>query len=59
MYGENMIIQNPGEKPVMTGEWIEVDSMGNRFPDSKQITITPDDGHLPPTQKPGRKWKKL
>ncbi|MBA2853960.1 hypothetical protein HNP89_001938 [Methanococcus maripaludis] len=54
-----MTIQNPGEKPAMIGEWIEVDSNGNILPDSKQITITPDDRHLPPTQKPGRKWKKL
>ncbi|MBA2858710.1 hypothetical protein HNP93_001411 [Methanococcus maripaludis] len=54
-----MIIQNPGEKPAMIGEWIEVDSNGNILPDSKQVTITPDDGHLPPTQKPGRKWRKL
>ncbi|BAP60951.1 hypothetical protein MMKA1_08340 [Methanococcus maripaludis KA1] len=54
-----MALQKPGEKPNKNGEYKEVGPRGGQISNARQVTITPDDGHLPPTQKSGRKWDKI
>jgi hypothetical protein len=49
--------QKPGEEPRQPGRYTEVGPRGGQVPDPRRINITPDDGHLPPTQKPGRRWE--
>jgi hypothetical protein len=49
--------QKPGETPSGPGKYEEVGPQGGKPPKQMEIEITPDDGHMPPTQKPGRKWK--
>lgn len=52
-------LQKPGEIPAKPGEYAEVGERGGQVPDPRQVTIEPDDKPLPPTQKPGRKWKRV
>ena len=49
----------PGETPSGTGKFKETGPKGGNVYNPKIITITPDDGHMPPTQKPNRKWKPI
>jgi hypothetical protein len=49
----------PGQKPPSAGEYLEVGPRGGKISDAHQVTITPDDGHLPPTSEKGNNWKKL
>ena len=51
--------QKPGEKPVRPGEYRETGPQGGKVTDPKQVTIEPGDPKLPPTSKPGRKWKRI
>lgn len=53
-----MILQKPGEKPQKPGKYDEVGPRGGKVPNARTMTMTPDDGKVPPTQKPGRMWKK-
>ncbi len=48
--------QKPGEKPARTGPYTETGPRGGEVSNPRRVTITPDDGHLPPTQKPDRTW---
>lgn len=48
--------QKPGEKPQKPGPYHETGPQGGKVSDPRRITITPDDGHLPPTKKPDRTW---
>ena len=52
-------LQKPGEKPNRPGEYIETGPLGGAIPNPRQITIEPGDNRLPPTQRPGRRWKPL
>ena len=52
-----MATQKPGEKPNRPGEYEEVSPRGRRVPKPRRVTIGPGDT-LPPTQNPGRKWKR-
>ncbi len=49
--------QKPGEKPSGPGPYKEIGPRKGDVPNPREIEITPDDGHMPPTQKPKRKWK--
>ena len=51
-------LQKPGEKPTKPGEYKERGPQGGKVPDARQVTMEPGDKPLPPTQKPGRKWKR-
>jgi len=51
--------QKPGEKPARPGEYIERGRDGGSVPNPRQVTIEPRDDRLPPTQKPGRTWKRV
>ncbi|MCQ3804574.1 MAG: YjzC family protein [Acidimicrobiia bacterium] len=53
-----MATQKPGEKPHRPGEYLEVGPRGGKVPDPRQVTIEPGDSPLPPTQRPGRTWKR-
>ena len=48
--------QKPGEKPARTGPFHETGPRGGQVPNPREVQITPDDGHLPPTRKPDRTW---
>lgn len=48
--------QKPGEKPQKPGPYHETGPQGGKVSNPWRITITPDDGHLPPTKKPDRTW---
>jgi len=50
--------QKPGEKPNRPGEYVEKGGRGGKVPNPRQVTIEPGDDRLPPTQKPGRTWKR-
>nr|BDD45454.1 hypothetical protein 22 [bacterium] len=50
--------QKPGEKPAKPGTYVEKGPRGGEVPKPKTVHITPDDGHLPPTQEPNRTWKR-
>lgn len=54
-----MALQNPGETPARPGEYKEVGPLGGEVQKGKQVTIEPGDTKLPPTQEPGRKWKRI
>ena len=49
----------PGQKPPSSGEYLEVGPQGGKVSKPRQVSITPDDGHLPPTSKKGNNWRKL
>lgn len=51
--------QKPGEKPAKPGEYKEVGPRGGEVPGGRQVTIEGGDTPLPPTQEPGRKWKRV
>lgn len=50
--------QKPGEKPRSPGNYTESGPRGGKIPNPRKIRIEPGDNPLPPTQKPGRTWKK-
>ncbi len=50
--------QKPGEKPSRSGEYEERGPQGGKVSDPRKVTIEPGDSPLPPTQKPGRTWKR-
>lgn len=52
-------IQKPGEKPSGPGDYKEIGPQGGEVPNPRIVEITPDDCRMPPTQKPGRKWKPI
>ncbi|MCD4706136.1 MAG: YjzC family protein [Candidatus Sabulitectum sp.] len=54
-----MAMQKPGEKPAMSGEYLEVGPRGGQVPAPRQVSIEKGDTPLSPTQKPGRKWIKV
>ncbi len=58
--GENMAKQlfKPGEDNKPKGKYKEVGPQGGKVYKPRIVTIDPGD-RLPPTQKPGNKWKKL
>ena len=51
--------QKPGEKPDRPGEYIEIGPRGGQVPKPRIVTIEPADDRLPPTQQPGRKWRRI
>lgn len=51
------MMQKPGEKPAMPGEYEEVDSLGYKVYPAHRVTMEPGDDPLPPTREPGRYWK--
>ena len=53
-----MARQKPGEKPNRPGEYQEVGPRGGQVSKPRRVTIEPGDTPLPPTQKPGRTWKR-
>ena len=54
-----MATQKPGEKPDRPGEYEESGPRGGEVPNPRQVTIEDDDTPLPPTQEPGRTWRRL
>lgn len=52
-------LQKPGEKPTKPGEYVEVGPQGGKVTNPNQVTIEPNDTKLPPTQEPGRHWKRV
>ena len=52
-------LQKPGETPERSGEYIERGPRGGQIPDPRQVTIEPEDPRMPPTQEPGRTWKRI
>ena len=52
-------LQKPGEDPSRPGEYKEVGPQGGEVPKARKVTIEPGDKPLPPTQKKGRKWKRV
>lgn len=48
--------QKPGETPNRTGPHHETGPRGGQVRNPRVVRITPDDGHMPPTQKPNRTW---
>lgn len=53
-----MASQKPGEKPNQPGEYKEVGPREGNVPNPREVTIEPGDNPLPPTQEPGRRWKR-
>ena len=51
-------LQKPGEKPHRPGEYEETGPRGGKVPSPRVVTIEPSDDRLPPTQRPGRRWKR-
>lgn len=51
--------QKPGDTPGRPGEYIEVGPRGGVVPNPRQVTIEPGDAPLPPTQEPGRGWRRI
>lgn len=51
--------QKPGEKPNRSGEYQERGPRGGQIPNPREVTIEPNDAPLPPTQQPGRTWKRI
>jgi len=51
-------LYKPGTDNVPPGEYLEVGPRGGSVPNARQVTIDRGD-RLPPTQEPGRMWKKL
>ena len=51
--------QKPGEKPDLSGEYIECGPRGGEIPHPRQVTIEPGDEKLPPTQKENRTWVRI
>tara|TARA_R110000850_G_scaffold142571_2_gene264605 strand:+ start:281 stop:484 length:204 start_codon:yes stop_codon:yes gene_type:complete len=49
----------PGQKPPSPGEYLEVGPQGGKVSKARQVTMTGDDGHLPPTSEKGNNWRKL
>jgi len=49
--------QKPGEKPEKPGQYIETGPRGGAVPNPRVVNIEPGDSPLPPTQKPGNRWK--
>ncbi len=54
-----MSIQKPGEKPNRPGEYREVGPGGRPVRNPREITIEPRDPRMPPTQQPGRRWRRI
>ncbi len=52
-------LQKPGENPYKSGEYKETGPKGGELHDPRQVTIEHGDTPLPPTQEPGRKWKRI
>lgn len=50
-------IYKPGEDNKPSGHYTEVGPKGGSVPKPKNVHIDPGD-RLPPTSKPGNKWKK-
>jgi hypothetical protein len=47
----------PGEKPGRPGEYQVVGPRGGKV-DTPAVTIEGNEGHMPPTPKPGQKWER-
>nr|WP_288554127.1 YjzC family protein [uncultured Levyella sp.] len=50
-------LKKPGQDNQRPGKYIEVGPRGGSISDPRVVTIDKGD-RLPPTQKPGNKWKK-
>jgi len=59
MAANKKVMYEPGQKPPSPGKYREVGPRGGEVPNARQVQITPDDGHLPPTQVKGNNWVKL
>lgn len=53
-----MATQKPGEKPAKPGEYVERGPRGGSIPKPRVVTIEKGDPKLPPTSKPGNRWKR-
>lgn len=53
-----MNTQKPGEQPKRPGRYIESGPRGGEVPNPRIIRIEPGDKPLPPTQEPGRTWRR-
>jgi hypothetical protein len=51
-------IQKPGESPEKPGTYTETGSRGGKVPEPRVVKMPPGDKPLPPTQKPGRGWRR-
>jgi hypothetical protein len=52
-------IQKPGETPQGPGEYIQRGPRGGEVSNPRVVTITPDDGHLPPLPVPNNTWERI
>lgn len=52
-------LKKPGNTAERKGEYIEVGARGGAVAKAKQITISDASDQLPPTSKPGNKWKRI
>lgn len=52
-------LQKPGENLKRPGEHLETRPRGGKVKNPRQVSIEPGDKPLPPTQKSGRKWKRV
>lgn len=52
-------MQKPGEIPKKSGEYLEIGVDNSKIRKPRHITIEKNDKKFPPTQKPGRKWKRI
>lgn len=52
-------LQRPGETPAKPGEYEERGPRGGKVPNPRRYTIERGDDPLPPTQKPGRTFKRV
>lgn len=49
----------PGEKSKVTGKYVETGPKGGKLSGARYIFIVTGDRPLPPTQKKGRRWKRV
>ena len=50
-------LQQPGEAPARSDEYLERGPCGGDVPNARQVTIEPGDGTLPPTSEEGNTWE--
>lgn len=55
---ESQPLQKPGQLPSKPGEYVEHGPRGGDVSNPRKVTIEPGDKPLPPTQKPGRTWRR-
>lgn len=48
----------PGQNPPRPGEYVERGPRGGHVPNPRHVTIEEGDSKMPPTQQPGRTWKR-